>query len=196
MKYHVFFSQRGFKQIVYLTRYISFTQLCFIFRRAAHGGWSCEFDENYPNALERSATNICFLLSLAVFQKWTQTKKKIKQNLHQDCPVCCLCFFWFSVAAFKTMDINQKKQKKQKKQNLHQDCLVCCLCCLWFFLLFLFFFVFFCFFCFFLFFFVFFGFLFFFVFLFCFFLFFLFFLVYVHCFEGSDRKPKEAEVLK
>ena len=31
---------------------------------------------------------------------------------------------------------------------------------------------------------------------FCFFLFFLFFLVYVHCFEGSDRKPKEAKVLK
>ena len=39
----------------------------FFYRRAAHGGWSCEFDENYPNALERSATNICFLLSLAVF---------------------------------------------------------------------------------------------------------------------------------
>ena len=32
--------------------------------------------------------------------------------------------------------------------------------------------------------------------LFFFFSFFLFFLVYVHCFEGSDRKPKEAEVLK
>ena len=28
---------------------------------------------------------------------------------------------------------------------------------------------------------------------FVFFVFFLFFLVYVHCFEGSDRKPKEAE---
>ena len=50
----------------------------FLFRRAAHGGWSCEFDENYPNALERSATNICFLLSLAVFQLddgWPESEK-------------------------------------------------------------------------------------------------------------------------